>query len=160
MSCSETKSCLEMNDVKIVEKCINKILGTNTGKQLENCYLVWPYTDTLSLASYSKMEIDNLLAVSGLNRAELSSRQSSCRNFYTKELEVLSPCNDSHVVFSASILYENLIQIRLTDHWESISQKKVQDKFGLMPNQILEYIFVIRKNGEADILLQNGIFYE
>ncbi len=163
-NCQKGKICFEKDDKLIIKKCIDKILETSEGKQVKDCYLVRPYLDTLSLTSYSKEENKILLDNINFNNEELLTIRKDtvlkCQNSYIEVLADLSICDESYTIFSTTKIYDNLVQIRLVDHYESIDINQIRDKFAIRPNQIFEYIFIIRRNGEVDVLLQNDVFYD
>lgn len=60
MSCQSGKPCpeeLNKNDLFVIQKCIDKILGTKNVESV-NSYLVSPYLDRVSFTSYSKGQIE------------------------------------------------------------------------------------------------------
>lgn len=164
MSCKFNETCieeLEENDYSIIQKCIAEILETKEGKSI-NSYIVNPYLDQVSFTPYSKEEIEKAfktLEISFEKVISMNEKFSNCQKRYYESLSSLSN-NSSSIVFSTTILYEDLIQIKLIDYYGEIDNNKIKNGINLNPSSIYEYIFKINKEADVKILLQSATFYD
>jgi len=162
-SCKEKETCFEKGDELVIRKCIDKILETREGQEIKDCYLVSPYLDTLSLVPYSEDEKKSLFEALDMSEKGFYKAQKEilkCGDNYFDSLVSLSNCDTSYDVFKVNKVYENLVQVRFTDYYEQVGMQQLKDNVEFKPNQMYEYVCVLKKDGEVDIILTTASFYD
>lgn len=162
-SCKEKEVCFEQEDKLAIQKSIDKVIELREKHLLEDCYLVSPYMDTLSLIPYSEDEKKSLFKRFDISEKRFFKIQEEileCGGNYIDGLAELSSCQASHGVFRANKVYKNLVQIRFTDYYEQVGLQELKDKVEFKPNQMFEYICVLKKDGEVEIVLETASFYD
>jgi len=162
-SCEEKEACFEKENELAIQKCIDKIIEVTKRQHLQNCYLVSPYLDSLSLEPYSAVERQSLFKALDMSEKKFHKAQKNvleCSGNYTDGLADLSKCKASDGVFRVNKVYKNLVQIRFTDYYEQVGKQGLKDKAEFRPNQMFEYVCVIKKEGEVEIVLETASFYD
>ncbi|BFP42646.1 hypothetical protein FGF1_34910 [Flavobacteriaceae bacterium GF1] len=161
--CNRKESCFEQEDKLVIQKCIDKVIELREKHLSKSCYLVSPYLDTLSLMPYSEEEKKSLLKTLGISEKRFNKAQADileCGDHYEESLMDMSNRNEGYGVFKVNKVYKNLVQIRFTDYYEQVGKQGLKDKAEFRPNQMFEYVCVIKENGDVKIALETASFYD
>jgi len=162
-SCEKNNGCFERKNELVIQKCIDKIIEVTDRPHLQNCYLVSPYLDSLSLEPYSEIERQSLFKALGMSEKKFYKAQKKILEYsgnYIDDLADLSKCKTSDGIFRVNKVYKNLVHIRFTDYYEEVGLQDLKDKLEFNPNQMFEYVCVLKKDGEVEIVLETASFYD
>ncbi|TCP23325.1 hypothetical protein EV195_10949 [Tenacibaculum skagerrakense] len=162
-NCTRNKKVLDYKKIEMVEKSIQRILKLETNKKVENCYLVNPNINILSIEEYSEQTKTSLLKKLEWNKEDFKKLSNELyrkhHGVYYQQLANLSNCKSSYSVITISCLNDEFLLIKLEDTYGKTALDSLKSGFKIPVSQAKLYSFIFNERGEILHDSQDIIFY-